>query len=136
MSREFTNSTFMRLFLAELVDKNQMLLDFVQLGKRLYEFTQMEKYYNLFQDFANKGQIKNGVVDMREVLEIVIKLQLLGVKRFPENSNNLIIKMSHSQAQSFLQISDPSKVSQMDELVSTYIDKYYNQKQVITNKTK
>ena len=113
-----------------------MLLEFVQLGKRLYEFTQMEKYYNLFQDFANKGQIKNGVVDMREVLEIVIKLQLLGVKRFPENSNNLIIKMSHSQAQSFLQISDPSKVSQMDELVSTYIDKYYNQKQVITNKTK
>ena len=136
MSREFTNSTFMRLFLAELVDKNQMLLDFVQLGKRLYEFTQMEKYYNLFQDFANKGQIKNGVVDMREVLEIVIKLQLLGVKRFPENSNNLIIKMSHSQAQSFLQISDPNKVSQMDELVSTYIDKYYNQKPVITNKTK
>ena len=136
MSKEFTNSTFMQLFLAELANKNQILLDFVQLGRRLYEFSQMEKYYSLFQDFKNKGQIKNGVIDMREVLEIVIKLQLLGVKRFPENSNNLIIKMSHSQAQLFLQISDPSKVSQMDELVSAYIDKYYNQKQAASNKTK
>ena len=119
---EFSDYSFIRLFLAFLIKNNIVKFDKTALGYDLIDFYKDENFKELFEDLSIKEQIEGDFVDLSGCLQEAVLYEIISATSI-QNTNNRLIFLNKNEAENIINSYESKYINKMNQLVEGYIAK-------------
>lgn len=118
---EFSDYSFIRLFLSFLIKNNTIKFDIATLGYDLIEFYDNENFKDLF-DMPIKHQIEGNFVDLSNCLQEAMLGGIISAISI-QNTNDRLILLNKEEADDIINSYENKYINKMKQLVDDYIEK-------------
>lgn len=119
---EFSDYSFIRLFLAFLIKNNIVKFDKNSIGYDLIDFFKDENFKELFEDLSIKEQIEGDFVDFSGCLREAVLYEIISATSI-QNTNNRLIFLNKNEAENIINSYESKYINKMNQLVEGYIAK-------------